>query len=225
LFPPWGRHADPPADPLATSNELLKYLKAHAAQLHITGITDDKRWPETALALGGKDFNDRPLNAHVHELMDKCIQDLITALQTQKAIMVVSRVCSRLEHMQNSGYRDFELLGSPFHEKNRLVIFCHPSRIDPPWGCHADPPQTGCRLVTSNELLKYLKAHASQLPITEIANGKWWPETALALGGKDFNEWPRTDKCTQDLVTALQAQKAIMVVSRERSRLECMQTF
>jgi hypothetical protein len=89
VFPPWGNHAQPPADPMAISNELIKYLKEHAAQLHITNITEDKQWPDSALSLGGQNFADRP---RAHELMDKCIQDVIAQLQAKKAIMVVSLV-------------------------------------------------------------------------------------------------------------------------------------
>ena len=87
-FPPWGRRNAPPGDAIAASDELLAYMEANAPLLHVTGVTDDKRWPETALALGS-DPNDRP---RAHDLMQACIRALGKILRARRGLIVISRV-------------------------------------------------------------------------------------------------------------------------------------
>jgi hypothetical protein len=86
LFPPWGRRASPPCDPLRTSDDLLNYLEMHRQDLHVTGITDDKRWPHTALSLS-RDSGERP-----EDLMHRCIGELSKLLRARKALLIISMV-------------------------------------------------------------------------------------------------------------------------------------
>jgi hypothetical protein len=92
LFPPWGRHAKPPPDPLACSEELRAYLEAHRHALHITGITDDKRWPASATSLS-RESKERP-----EELMTRFIGELSALLKARKAVLVFSQVRSLSPH-------------------------------------------------------------------------------------------------------------------------------
>ena len=71
---------------MRASDELLAYLESYRHDLHVTGITDEKRWPKSASSLDSNS-NDSP-----EELMKRFIVELCKLLRARKAMLVISMV-------------------------------------------------------------------------------------------------------------------------------------
>ena len=75
-----------PRHPMEASRQLCAYLEQHADVLHVTGLTEGKKWPNSALSLGVS----RGLGPE--DAMRRCVHSLTQLVKAKKALFVISKV-------------------------------------------------------------------------------------------------------------------------------------